>query len=294
MYGRTQSLRLLETVFLGDAAMPIEFRPLSDAIGVEAIGVDLSQDFSLETFEKIRREWERNCVILFRGQKIDEDMQVRFAKRFGPLARTANAERAAKTNPAIMLISNIREDGKVIGALPDGEMHFHSDQTYIENPATGTMLYALEIPSKGGNTLFANALKAYDDLPAHLKVVLSGKSAMHSYDAISTLRPASMGLEPKSFIHPIFRTHPPTGRKAIYVNRLMTQHIIGMPKDESDDVLSELFVHQEQRRYVYEHVWTVGDLMFWDNRSCLHARTDFDASERRLLRRLTLLGEKPY
>ncbi|MCZ8310286.1 MAG: TauD/TfdA family dioxygenase [Magnetospirillum sp.] len=279
---------------MGDNSMALEFRPLSEAIGTEAVGFDLSEDLTENQFSRIRQEWERHCVILFRGQKIGENAQIRFAERFGPLAKTANAERAAKSNPAIMLISNIREDGKLIGSLPDGEMHFHSDQTYIEKPATGTMLYALEIPSKGGNTLFANALQAYDDLPTHLKAALSGKSAMHSYDTVSTLRPSSANLGPRSFIHPIFRTHPPTGRKALYVNRLLTQYIVGMPRDESDAILNELFAHQEQQSYVYEHVWTVGDLMFWDNRSCLHARTDFDSSERRLLRRLTLLGEKPY
>ena len=272
----------------------MQIEALSPAIGVEAKGVDLSRPLAEEDFVRIRRGWEENCVILFRGQHLEEDDQVAFAARFGPLAMTANPDRAAKTNPAIMFISNVRENGKLIGALPDGEMHFHSDQSYIEKPATGSMLYAMEIPSVGGNTLFANSLAAYDDLPEHLKEMLNGKMAMHSYDTTSTLRQKGGQLGPRSFAHPVFRTHPPTGRKGIYVNRLLTQYIVGMPRDESDDVLEQLFDHQEQRKYVYEHVWSIGDLMLWDNRSSLHARTDFSAQERRMLRRLTLLGENVY
>jgi taurine dioxygenase len=208
----------------------------------------------------------------------------------------ANPELAAVSNTAVMFISNIRDNGKLVGALPDGEMQFHSDQCYVEKPATGTMLYAIEVPSAGGNTLFANALRAYDDLSQGMKMRLDGKLAMHAYDHTSGQyrRPETLGSNAKRYAHPIFRTHPPTGRKVLYVNRLTTQYIIGLSPSESDELLAQLFDHQEQQKYIYEHVWKVGDLLFWDNRSCLHARTDFDARERRLLRRLTLLGEKPY
>jgi taurine dioxygenase len=274
----------------------ISIEALSPAIGALVSGVDLSQPVADEDFALIRRAWEENCILLFRGQSLSEEDQLRFAMRFGPLATTANPERASKSNPAIMLVSNIREDGELIGALPDGEMQFHSDQSYVERPATGSMLYAIEIPSVGGNTLYANALAAYDALPADLRQRLEGKQAMHSYDInnSSYFRPANFGAGGRSHAHPVFRTHPPTGRKAIYVNRLLTQYIDGMDRAESDAILDALFTHQEQPRFVYEHIWRPGDLILWDNRSCLHARTDFDASQRRLLRRLTLLGEKPY
>jgi taurine dioxygenase len=195
-----------------------------------------------------------------------------------------------------MLISNIRENGELIGALPDGEMQFHSDQSYVERPATGSMLYAIEVPSSGGNTLFANTVAAFDTLPERLKTLLEGRLALHSYDfgRSSYSRPSTFSSRGRSYAHPIFRTHPPTGRKALYVNRLLTQSIVDMPQSESDAILNELFEHQEQRTFIYEHVWQPGDLLFWDNRTCLHARTDFSAKERRLLRRVTLLGEKPY
>jgi len=268
--------------------------PLASAIGVEIRGVDLAGPLSPGVFEFIRRAWEENSLILLRGQRLTEEDQVRFAERFGPLATMANPELATTANPAIMLISNVRKDGKPIGNLPDGEMQFHSDQSYVEKPATGSMLYALEIPTAGGNTLFASSFKAYDDLPARLKSSLDGRLAMHGYDPANSkyMRPVEFGPNVRQFAQPIFRTHPPTGRKALYVNRLLTQYIVGMPRDESDSVLAELFAHQEQRKYVYEHAWRVGDLLFWDNRSCVHARTDFDPRERRMLRRVTLLGER--
>jgi taurine dioxygenase len=274
----------------------LSLKPLSPAIGVEVLGIDLARPLSAERFAHIRHAWEEHCVVLFRNQRIEETDQVRFASAFGPLATLANPERATTSNPAIMLISNIRKDGKPIGALPDGELQFHSDQCYVEMPATGTMLYAIEVPSNGGNTLFANMFRAYDDLSAELKNRLGGKLAVHGYDYTTSQyqRPDQLDPGAKQYAHPIFRTHPPTGRKALYVSRLMTQYIVGLPRSESDGILAQLFEHLEQPKYLYEHAWNVGDLLFWDNRSSVHARRDFDPNDRRLLRRITLLGEKPY
>ena len=194
-----------------------------------------------------------------------------------------------------MLISNIREDGKPIGALPDGEMHFHTDQCHQERPAMASMLYAIEVPSQGGNTLFANGYKAYETLPAEIKRRIDGRRALNAYDYdnAATRRGTRVVDGVPSCVHPVVRTHPATGRKALYVNRLMTVCIEGLPQEESDELLSFLFDHQEQRQFVYEHVWRPGDLLMWDNRCALHARTDFSAGERRLMRRVTILGEKP-
>jgi taurine dioxygenase len=193
------------------------------------------------------------------------------------------------------LISNIREDGKPIGALPDGEMHFHTDQCHQERPAMASMLYALEVPSRGGNTLFANGYKGYETLPSDIKRRIDGRKALNAYDydTASTKRGTRLAEGVPSCLHPVVRTHPATGRKALYVNRLMTVHIEGLPQRESDELLDFLFDHQEQRELVYEHVWRPGDLLMWDNRCALHARTDFSADERRLMRRVTILGERP-
>jgi len=219
---------------------------------------------------------------------------VRFAERFGPLA-LSHTRRYTTANPAVMLISNIRENGKQIGALPDGEMQFHSDQCYQEKPAMASMLYAIEVPSTGGNTLFANAYKAYETLPDDIKRRLDGRKALHAYDYdnASMKRGTQIKDGVPHFAHPVFRTHPATGRKALYVNRLMTIAIEDLPEAESDGLLDFLFTHQENPAFIYEHVWRVNDLLMWDNRCALHARTDFSNDERRLMRRVTVLGERP-
>ena len=230
-------------------------RPLSPALGAEIVGVDLGQEIDDRTFAQIRDAWHEHLVILLRDQEVNEDDQVRFAEEFGPPA-VIHTKQFVRNHPAVMLISNIREDGKPIGALPDGEMHFHTDQCHQERPAMASMLYAIEVPRAGGNTLFANGYKAYETLPDALKLRIAG-------------------------------------RKALNVNRLMTVRIEGLPTDESDELLDALFAHQERREFVYEHVWRPGDLLMWDNRCTLHARTDFSPDERRLMRRVTILGEKP-
>jgi len=272
----------------------LQTRPLSPALGAEILNVDLSQPISDELFAAIEDCWHQNLVVLFRDQHLSEADQVRFAERFGALA-ISHTRRYTTANPAVMLISNIRENGKQIGALPDGEMQFHSDQCYQEKPAMASMLYAIEVPSQGGNTLFANAYMAYETLPDDIKRRLAGLKAMHAYDYdnASVKRGTRIKEGVPHFAHPLLRTHPATGKKALYVNRLMTIAIEGLPEAESDALLNFLFDHQENPAFIYEHVWRVNDLLMWDNRCALHARTDFSNDERRLMRRVTVLGERP-
>jgi taurine dioxygenase len=276
------------------AVPPLKTRPLSTALGLEILDLDLREELPPARVAQLREAWHRGLIVLLRDQTLSEEDQVRFAEYFGPPARTLNVHNTGR-HPAIMLISNIRKDGKPIGALPDGEMHFHTDQCYVERPAAASMLYAIEVPRTGGNTLFANAYLAYETLPADIKRRIDGRKAINAYDYdnASTFRGTRLREGVPHYAHPAVRTHPATGRKALYVNRLMTIAIEGLPDDESDALLNLLFDHQEQRRFVYEHVWRVGDLLMWDNRCTLHARTDFSSDERRLMRRIAILGEKP-
>jgi taurine dioxygenase len=279
------------------ASMPppaFSVRPLSAALGAEIVGVPLNQNVDERTFAQIRDAWHEHLVILLRDQELSEDDQVRFAEKFGPPA-VIHTKQFVRNHPAVMLISNIREDGRPIGALPDGEMHFHTDQCHQERPAMASMLYAIEVPRAGGNTLFANGYKAYETLPEAIKVRIAGRKALNAYDydTAAMKRGTRLAEGVPSYLHPVVRTHPATGRKALYVNRLMTVRIEGLPEDESDELLDTLFAHQERREFVYEHVWRPGDLLMWDNRCTLHARTDFSPDERRLMRRVTILGEKP-
>ena len=273
----------------------MEAVPLSPALGAELRGVDASRPLEDALFKKVLNAWHQHLVILLRGQELDEEAQVRFAERFGALSPIHTSHHSA-TNKAVMYIGNRKQDGKIIGALPLGEMQFHSDQCYKECPAMGTMLYAIEIPSQGGNTLFANGYKAYQALPADVKRAVEGKKAVHVYDyegGVTDRREMVAPSEGLSFAHPIARTHPATGRKSLYVNRLMTHHIEGLPGEESERLLALMFESLERPEFIYEHRWRVGDLLLWDNRCVLHARRDFDPNERRWLRRVTIKGDRP-
>jgi alpha-ketoglutarate-dependent taurine dioxygenase len=269
-------------------------RALSPAIGAEIIGVDLRNAIDDALAARMLDVWHQHLVILLRGQELAEDDQVRFAERFGPPAKI-HTKQFVRSHPAVMLISNIREDGKAIGALPDGEMQFHTDQCHQEIPAKASMLYAIEVPNVGGNTLFANAYLAYETLPADIKRRIDGHKALNAYDydTAATIRKTEVPDGAPCYAHPVVRTHPATGRKALYVNRLMTRRIEGLDPQESEELLTLLFDHQEEPQLIYEHVWRPGDILMWDNRCTLHARTDFSPGERRLLRRVTILGEKP-
>jgi taurine dioxygenase len=274
--------------------MSITVRPLSPALGAEIQGVDLSKPLDDATVAAIKRAWTDHLVLLFRNQTLSEEDQVRFARHFGelqqrPRPKDLRAEAKVK-NPEVMLVSNIRENGKLIGSLPDGEMQFHSDMCYIPTPPKGTFLYAIEIPSHGGDTLFLNMYKAYDELPSDLKARVDGKTAVNVFLYGSTSRDGNkpdFDVHPHAS-HPMVRVHPDSGRKALYINRLMTWNVEGVPDEESGALLEALFDHIEQPKFIYEHKWRVGDLILWDNRCTLHARTDFSNQERRLLRRVVV------
>ncbi len=271
----------------------ISLRRLSPALGAEILGIDLRDPINDALKQKLLDTWHQHLVLLLRNQTLDEDAQVRFAASFGVPAKVTSGRTFSVKHPSVMLVSNIREDGKPIGALPDGEMHFHTDQCHQETPAKATMLYAIEIPRQGGNTLFVNAYTAYEALPEHIRQRIAGRRALNAYTSDTMLRTAKYDDAKSSYWHPVVRTHPATGRKALYVNRLMTREIEGLPREESNALLQKLFDHQEQPKFVYEHVWRPGDILMWDNRCTLHARSYFPADERRLLRRVTILGEKP-
>jgi taurine dioxygenase len=203
----------------------------------------------------------------------------------------------AKLLPNIMLISNIRENGETIGALPDGEMHFHHDMIHGELPHNGTLLYSVEIPSHGGDTLFASGYAAYDTLDLTIRQRLEGRKALNHYNYGTTIRgDRSNAVEAfGEAVHPVFRTHDETGRKAVYVDRLMTMKVVDMPQTESDELLNAVFDHSERDEFIYRHIWRVGDLLVWDNRCSAHARDDFPSDQRRLMWRTTVKGMvRPY
>ena len=276
----------------------IDIVPLSDAIGAEIRGLDLRKPLSNDDVRTVRQAWFDHVIVLFRDQDLSYRHQRDFAACFGEVARRGGDRGSAAEKAegeGVMLISNIRENGKPIGTLPDGEMMFHSDTPYTENPLKATMLYALEVPSRGGETLFSNCYKVAEALPDDVKSRLAGREAMHVFDYQVTHRPDD-GFDRSTlphFAHPVFRKHPETGRTSLYVSELMTDEIIGLPEDESRALLDRLFSYQRRDEFIHAHAWRPGDLLMWDNRCCNHARNDFPSHQRRLLRRLTLREEHP-
>ena len=277
--------------------MSLDITPISQALGAEVRGLDLRETLAPETIAELVDAWHEHIVLVFRGQDLDEDDQLRFARRFGtPGERARPPERRAEGagyNGAIMLVSNIRENGAPIGSLRDGELWFHHDMSYTEAPHKGTMLYGIEIPATGGNTRFANMYKAYDALPEAMRERIRGMRALHIYDFALTERvDLSRGIgQYKHRVQPIAVTHPVTGRKALYVSPLITARIEDTPVAEGERLLDELFEFTRNSELIHEHVWRPGDLVMWDNWCSCHARTDFPGTERRMLRRCTILGQ---
>ena len=282
--------------------LPFEVVPLTRHIGAEIRGLDLRQKPDDETVKAIYQAWLDHLVLIFPEQKLSQEDLIRATGFFGTLGKISRPPKYfpkgySSVLPGIMMISNIRENGEVIGALPDGEMHFHHDMIHNEMPHNGTLLYAVEIPSHGGDTLFASGYAAYDTLDPAIRNRLEGRKALNHYNYGTTVRgDTSKAVEAfNEAVHPVFRTHDETGRKAIYVDRLMSMTIVGMAAEESDRLLSAVFDHAEKPEFVYRHVWRVGDLIVWDNRCSMHARTDFPSDQRRLLLRTTVKGTvRPY
>lgn len=267
--------------------------PLSPAIGVLIEGIDLRRPLKTAA-ARLFDLFNENAILLVRGQSLTEATVESAAAWLGALEQRGRPSTVLREdNPFITKVSNIRENGRLIGSLPDGEMLFHADNSFKEFPNRASFLYAVEIPSSGGNTLFANLYKAYELLPGKLKERIAGMTALQSYDYSTYEKEArTAGISNiKQASHPLVFCHPHTKRKVLYCNRLMTTAIEGLTDGESRRLLDELLTYVEHPSVIYEHRWRPGDFLAWDNLSSNHARTDFSASERRLLLRGTTKGD---
>jgi taurine dioxygenase len=279
---------------MAPAASTMAIEPMSQILGARIKGVDLSKPQDAATVAAISDAFTRYSVLCFPAQDITDDDQARFCSFFGradsaALGKDEKGHGKARAR-GIMLITNIRENGKAIGSLPDGEMEFHSDGSHREVPYRATTLYAVKVPTRGGETKFANLYAAYDALSPAMKTRLEGLQVRYVYKVDSVYRDQTDESDDSlsNATHPIVRTHPASGRKALYLSRLMSRSIVGMDKAESDKLLAELFDHAEKPEFVYAHKWTPGDMLIWDNRCLNHARNDFPAEETRLMRRMTV------
>jgi taurine dioxygenase len=273
--------------------MSLNFARLSDALGAEVRGIDLRAPVSGPVAAELRAAWHQFHVLLFRDQTIEIEDQRRLVGCFGELQppRSRPGERA---NPDIMYVANVVVDG-AMGDLPEGDMQFHADQCYYEVVAGGAVLFAIEVPRRGGNTLFGSTGRAYRTLPEALRSRIEGRDVEFVYDYRQNAyrRPAETLANAPRAVHPAVIAHPATGKPHLFVNRLMADSIVGLPRAESDALLQQLFDHLEIRENIYEHAWRPGDVIVWDNLGTVHARTDFDPAERRVLRRMAIKGARP-
>jgi taurine dioxygenase len=287
-------------------ASRIAIKPTDAPIGAEIIGVDLSQNLDTDTFEQIDDAYNRHTVLIFRNQTLTPEQHIRFGRRFGPLEIHVAKQALLGGYPEILLVSNVKnEAGQDIG-LADAGQTWHTDTSYRERPSRGSILYAREIPFGPdgkvlGDTLFAGTAAAYDDLPEDMKRKLDGKKAVHSYGQRKRPEGSKRAKQPKEVLdqtpdiaHPIVRTHPKTGRKALYVFSGECVGIEGMPDSAAVPLIDQLTEHCIQDKYIYRHKWRLGDVVMWDNAASLHlAICDYKLPQRRLLHRVTIEGGVP-
>ena len=274
------------------APMALEINPLSPTIGAEVRGVDLGQPLSSDTRHELLEAWHKYVLLLFRNQNLTDEALLSSGDWIGRLGtRSRPAGRRQESDPYIMMVSNIRKNGKLIGSLPDGEMWFHHDMAFTDVPHKATFLYSVEVPKVGGNTKFANMYEAYDLLPEKLKKALDGRRVMQIFDYQETGQPELSQLDKvKHAWHPAIIRHPETGVKALYINRLMSATLDNMPNENAKALISEVIPYAEDPSIIYEHKWKPGDFLVWDNRCSTHARTNFPETERRLLKRGMIEG----
>lgn len=282
---------------------PFEIRPLAGHVGAEIIGLDLRLPLDDQDFASIHRAHLDHHVVVFRDQRITPQQQIDFSRRFGVLQIHVLKQFLLAGHPEILIVSNIVENGQPVG-LGDAGKYWHSDLSYKELPSLGSMLHAQELPSEGGDTLFADMHRAWDTLPSALREAVEGKQAVHSYTArysegknAANWRPtltAEQLAQVVTVTHPVVRTHPENGRKALFVSEGFTTHIVGIPEDESRDLLQQLYAHSVRAENVYRHSWQAHDVVFWDNRSLIHLAAGCPDHLRRKLYRTTIQGDAPF
>jgi taurine dioxygenase len=286
----------------------LEVVPMDAALGAEVRKVDLAR-LDDATFEQIHQAWLDHLLLVFRGQALQPDDLVRFARRFGTPVTSSNlhqrdlAERTAnrlfELPPEVTVVTNLQADGKPVGILGDGEVVWHSDFSFKERPTAARMLLAMEIPPAGqGRTYFINCYGAYETLPEETKRRIAGKTIKQGnvVDTAMKLRPgADLNADLRALpgpSHPIVATHPKTGRSMLYLGRRHSAYVNGLALQDSEALLNALWVHGTDPRFCYTHEWQVGDVVVWDNQATIHKRDAFDAASRRVLYAAQVEGER--
>ena len=292
----------------------VTVRPTGAALGADIDGVDLAQPLAPAAVEAIKQAWADHLVLRFRGQHLDDDQLMRFSALFGELdlapviaaarVKVPGEDRYVDSAPEghryVSIISNIIENGIAIGALGAYESIWHTDMSFNPEPPMGSALFALEVPPAGGDTGFANMYLAFDTLPEDLRRQVERRLCRHdsSRNSAGELRRGhSEVTDPRAAPgadHPIIRTHPLTGRKALFLGRRRNAYIQGLDLAASEALLDALWAHATRPELTWYQQWRVGDLVMWDNRCVLHRRDEFDPDERRLMHRTQIKGDRPF
>ncbi len=277
--------------------MPLDTHMLHPSLACEVRGLALWEKQSAETVAELRALYARFGVLVFRRQALSEGELAGFCALLGPLERTVRGDWASPNVPEVTVLSNLRDGlGRPIGGLGDGELQWHSDQSYMIKPATGAALYALELPPEGGETFWVDLRAAYAALPRKLRAAITGKRGVFDY----TKRLAGYGREADRQIseearrltppvtHALVRAHPDTGERSLYLDSTTTVGIDYMDLASGLALLDEVYENATSDEFVYAHQWQVGDLVVWDNGFTMHRRTPFDPEARRLMKRMTM------
>jgi taurine dioxygenase len=283
--------------------MAVQVKNLSAMLGAEAAGIDLSRPLLRADIDAIETAWRERLVVVFHSQKLSDPQLIAFSKNFGeldPPGPNPYGEQFNKLHPELNVISNVIENGKPIGNLGDGEAVWHADMTYVDVPPKAAMLHALEVPppGAGGNTYFANMFAAYETLPIDLKRVIAEKIAVHDASRNSSgllrkgYKEVSDVRETVGARHPLVRTDPKTGRKALFLGRRPNAYVLGLSVADSEALLDTLWTHATQPSFTMCHEWKVGDVLMWNNLSVLHRRDPFDPKTRRVMHRSQIKGDE--
>lgn len=278
--------------------MSVEIRPLTPHLGAEASGLDVRAIGDAEAAQ-LQAALHVHGVLVIRGQQLGPADLVAFARRFGPVEYGVREDYQLPENKDVYVISNIVENGKPLGNPYDG-FAWHTDLSFLEHPTAYTFLYGIETPPEGADTEFASAFRGYERLPPERRAELDRIAVRHSYAILHATRKWAAPLteaQKRQFpdiVHPLVRTHPATGRKALYLGP-NTSLPVGMDDDAGNRLIHELLELTVRRDNVYAHRWRARDLVIWDNHGVVHRATEYDRERhRRLMHRVTVRGERPF
>ena len=280
-----------------------EVRRLGQTFFAEVVGLDLARPLDDSTFARVKAAHLEHGVLVFRDQRLTPEQHVAFSRRFGPLQIHPMGQFNLEGAPEILLVSNDRHaDGRPVG-IADAGRYWHTDMSYMKEPALGSLLYARAVPAEGGDTMFCDMTAACRDLAPDMRQKLKRLAAVHHFASRwareankSGLRPAQSKEEQDRnppVEHPMIRTHPETGEPALYAGGFAVR-VAGLPQEESEALLDGLEKWFTQPGYVYRHRWRLHDLVFWDNRRVMHHATEYPESMRRHMHRTTVKGNAPY